>query len=151
MDFETWLKRCINMRCNVQHASCQRTRAPQADQLDQLDPETEVEVLVMAYHSFVQGCCERSLTTLLSFLHSRAELYVNRGHFHLLVRLLVAVPEYHALEYMFGLLVRHGQLQLLLNQGKRTCDTQRDKHSALAVALIRYLQVHYPLDLETLG
>lgn len=117
-----------------------------------LDPETEVEVLVMAYHSYVQGCCERSVSELLAFLHSRAELYVNRGHFHLLVRLLVAIPEYHAMEYMFGLLVRHGQLQLLLSEGKRTwqdaaCKTY-GQHSPLAVALIRYLHAHFPLDLE---
>eukprot|EP00434_Breviolum_minutum_P013585 symbB.v1.2.011975.t1/scaffold788.1/size164690/12 len=117
----------------------------------QVDPETEVEVLVMAYHSYVQGCCERSVSELLSFLHSRAELYVNRGHFHLLVRLLVAVPEYHAMEYMFGLLVHHGQLQLLLAEGKRAWQDAAAKtgqHSTLAVALIRYLQVHFPLQLE---
>ncbi|CAJ1425321.1 unnamed protein product [Effrenium voratum] len=117
-----------------------------------LDPETEVEVLVMAYHSFVQGCCERSVSELLCFLQSRAELYVKRGHFHLLVRLLVAIPEYHAMEYMFGLLVRHGQLQMLLTEGRRIfrqdAATRACGHSSLAVALIRYLQVHFPLDLE---
>ncbi|CAE7947526.1 Wwox [Symbiodinium sp. KB8] len=117
-----------------------------------LDPETEVEVLIMAYHSYVQGCRERSVSELLRLLQARAEFYVARGHFHLLVRLLVAIPEYHAMEYLFGHLVRHGELHALLAEGRRRGQdaTKCGQHIALAVALIRYLQVNFPLDLEML-
>ncbi|CAE7208033.1 unnamed protein product [Symbiodinium pilosum] len=116
------------------------------------DPETEVEVLVMAYHSYVQACCERSVSELLRLLQARTEFYVLRGHFHLLVRLLVAIPEYHAMEYIFGHLVWHGELQTLLVEGRRRGQdsSKCGQHSALAVALIRYLQVNFPLDLEML-
>jgi len=96
-----------------------------------LDPETEVEVLIMAYHSYVQGCRERSVSELLRLLQARAEFYVARGHFHLLVRLLVAIPEYHAMEYLFGHLVRHGELHTLLAEGRSALRMPRSADSTL--------------------
>merc|ERR1719305_643405 len=47
---------------------------------------------------------------------------------------------------MFGHLVRHGQLDLLLDQGR----FQGGNKPALAVALVRYLHNHFPRNLELL-
>eukprot|EP00931_Biecheleriopsis_adriatica_P046808 TRINITY_DN26928_c0_g1_i1.p1 TRINITY_DN26928_c0_g1~~TRINITY_DN26928_c0_g1_i1.p1 ORF type:complete len:3379 (-),score=748.43 TRINITY_DN26928_c0_g1_i1:238-10323(-) len=145
------LSRIPNFRHRQANLDSAATVAFEGQQV--LDLDSEVEVLIMAYHSYVQGCCERSMSELLCFLQSRAELYVKRGHFHSLVRLLFAIPEYHGMEYMFGHLVRHGQLQLLLTEARLWQDTAanaRLQNSALAVSLIRYLQVNFPLDLEML-
>lgn len=113
--------------------------------MDALPLECEVEVLVLAYRAYVQACHERSIVDFLRFLRGRVEVYVERGRFPLLVRLLVAIPEYHATEYMFGDLVRHHQLDLLLEKGSGGMASP-----ALPVALVRYLHDHFPRNLELL-
>lgn len=125
-----------------------RSSTPAMDEhQDELPFECEVEVLIMAYHAYVQACRERSIGELLRFIRKRVEVYVEHQRFALLMRLLVAIPEYHAMEYMFGHLVRHGQLELLLEKGRFQDSAQQP---ALAVALIRYLQSHFPRNFELL-
>merc|ERR1719478_786890 len=123
------------------------TAPPLEDQQGELPYECEAEVLIMAYHAYVQACQERSIGALLRFLKARVGLYMENQQCSLLMRLLVAIPEYHAMEYMFGHLVRKGQLDLLLDQGRFQGGK---KKPALAVALIRYLHNHFPSNLELL-
>eukprot|EP00929_Paragymnodinium_shiwhaense_P079725 TRINITY_DN41557_c0_g2_i1.p1 TRINITY_DN41557_c0_g2~~TRINITY_DN41557_c0_g2_i1.p1 ORF type:complete len:3522 (-),score=604.34 TRINITY_DN41557_c0_g2_i1:457-9738(-) len=123
------------------------TQAASSQEEPPLPLECEAEVLIMAYRAYVQACFEKSIGDLLHFLQGRVAIYVDSGRFSLLVRLLVAIPEYHAMEYMFGHLVRHGQLDLLLKKGSGCSERVAP---ALPVALVRYLQDHFPRDFELL-
>lgn len=147
---EAALRRIPSFKSASQAATTELRLLPTGEELPL---EIEVEVLVLAYNAFVQAGRESSVAALLSFLQGRAKHYVEHGSFHLLVRLLVAIPEYHAMEYLFGYLIRYNQLDQLLSHGQESraqAGSGSGPRRALAVALVRYLQANFGRNLELL-
>ncbi|PIA25431.1 hypothetical protein AQUCO_11400007v1 [Aquilegia coerulea] len=76
----------------------------------------EVELLILAHHFYKSSACLDGVDVLVALAATRVECYVSEGDFTCLARLVTGVSNFHALNFILGILIENGQLDLLLQK-----------------------------------
>eukprot|EP00743_Colponemidia_sp_Colp-15_P014029 GILK01016499.1.p1 GENE.GILK01016499.1~~GILK01016499.1.p1 ORF type:complete len:926 (+),score=231.53 GILK01016499.1:2-2779(+) len=105
----------------------------------------QVELIIMAYISYLDGCCYNGLKTILQLIRLKVDSIVNQGQFSLLIRLLTGVGEYKELQYLFDVLMSHNRFELI-----RQKSAESEGRSELESALVYYLQSCFAHDTQRL-
>ncbi|XP_042492983.1 uncharacterized protein LOC122072667 isoform X2 [Macadamia integrifolia] len=76
----------------------------------------EVELLILSHHFYKSSACLDGVDVLIALAATRVEAYVSEGDFSCLARLVTGVGNFHALQFILGILIENGQLELLLQK-----------------------------------
>uniref|UniRef100_A0A1D1XPJ7 Protein DDB_G0268328 n=3 Tax=Anthurium amnicola TaxID=1678845 RepID=A0A1D1XPJ7_9ARAE len=76
----------------------------------------EVELLILSHHFYKSSACLDGVDVLVALAANRVESYVMEGDFSCLARLVTGVSNLHALNFILGILIENGQLELLLQK-----------------------------------
>ncbi|KAG9456856.1 hypothetical protein H6P81_001364 [Aristolochia fimbriata] len=76
----------------------------------------EVELLILSHHFYKSSACLDGVDVLVALAATRIESYVSEGDFSCLARLVTGVSNFHALDFIIGILIENGQLELLLHK-----------------------------------
>ncbi|GAA0159475.1 hypothetical protein LIER_16240 [Lithospermum erythrorhizon] len=82
----------------------------------------EVELLILSHHFYKSSACLDGVDVLVALAATRVEAYVSEGDFACLARLVTGVGNFHALNFILGILVENGQLDLLLQKYSSAAD-----------------------------
>ncbi|KAG9129276.1 hypothetical protein Leryth_015660 [Lithospermum erythrorhizon] len=82
----------------------------------------EVELLILSHHFYKSSACLDGVDVLVALAATRVEAYVSEGDFACLARLVTGVGNFHALNFILGILVENGQLDLLLQKYSAAAD-----------------------------
>ncbi|KAJ7945315.1 Spatacsin [Quillaja saponaria] len=85
----------------------------------------EVELLILSHHFYKSSACLDGVDVLVALAATRVEAYVSEGDFPCLARLITGVGNFHALNFILGILIENGQLDLLLQKYSAAADTNR--------------------------
>ncbi|XP_047335346.1 spatacsin [Impatiens glandulifera] len=83
----------------------------------------EVELLILSHHFYKSSACLDGVDVLVALATTRVEAYVAEGDFPCLARLITGVGNFHALNFILGILIENGQLELLLQKYSAAADT----------------------------
>lgn len=83
----------------------------------------EVELLILSHHFYKSSACLDGVDVLVALAATRVEAYVLEGDFPCLARLITGVGNFHALNFILGILIENGQLDLLLQKYSAAADT----------------------------
>ncbi|GAY58688.1 hypothetical protein CUMW_188900 [Citrus unshiu] len=83
----------------------------------------EVELLILCHHFYKSSACLDGVDVLVALAATRVEAYVYEGDFPCLARLITGVGNFHALNFILGILIENGQLDLLLQKYSAAADT----------------------------
>ncbi|MQM01202.1 hypothetical protein Taro_033948, partial [Colocasia esculenta] len=75
-----------------------------------------VELLILAHHFYKSSACLDGVDVLVALAANRVESYVIEGDFSCLARLVTGVSNFYALNFILGILIENGQLELLLQK-----------------------------------
>ncbi|KAK9110552.1 hypothetical protein Sjap_018612 [Stephania japonica] len=76
----------------------------------------EVELLILSHHFYKSSACLDGVDVLVELAGNRVDSYVAEGDFSCLARLVTGVSNFHALNFILGMLIENGQLELLLQK-----------------------------------
>ncbi|KAK9134405.1 hypothetical protein Syun_013735 [Stephania yunnanensis] len=76
----------------------------------------EVELLILSHHFYKSSACLDGVDILVELAGNRVDSYVAEGDFSCLARLVTGVSNFHALNFILGMLIENGQLELLLQK-----------------------------------
>ncbi|XP_043696644.1 uncharacterized protein LOC122647289 isoform X2 [Telopea speciosissima] len=76
----------------------------------------EVELLILSHHFYKSSACLDGVDVLIALAATRVEAYVSEGDFSCLARLVTGVGNSHGLQFILGILIENGQLELLLQK-----------------------------------
>lgn len=76
----------------------------------------QVELLILSHHFYKLSACLDGVDVLVALAARRVESYVLEGDFSCLARLVTGVSNFHALNFILGILIENGQLELLLHK-----------------------------------
>lgn len=88
---------------------------------------------------------------LVALAATRVDAYVAEGDFPCLARLITGVGNFHALNFILGILVENGQLDLLLQKYSAVADTNAgtgDTVRGFRMAVLTSLKHFNPKDLD---
>lgn len=88
---------------------------------------------------------------LVALAATRVEAYVAEGDFPCLARLITGVGNFHALNFILGILIENGQLDLLLQKYSAAADTNTGTAEAVRgfrMAVLTSLKQFNPNDLD---
>lgn len=83
----------------------------------------QVELLILSHHFYKSSACLDGVDVLVALAATRVEAYVSEGDFPCLARLITGVGNFHALNFILGILIENGQLDLLLQKYSAAADT----------------------------
>lgn len=83
----------------------------------------QVELLILSHHFYKSSACLDGVDVLVALAATRVEAYVSEGDFVCLARLITGVGNFHALNFILGILIENGQLELLLQKYSAAADT----------------------------
>ncbi|KAK6924171.1 Spatacsin, C-terminal domain [Dillenia turbinata] len=114
----------------------------------------EVELLILSHHFYKSSACLDGVDVLVALAATRVEAYVAEGDFACLARLITGVGNFHALNFILGILIENGQLDLLLQ--KYTAAAEANPGTAEAVrgfrmAVLTSLKHFNPNDLDAIA
>ncbi|XP_077212898.1 spatacsin carboxy-terminus protein isoform X2 [Tasmannia lanceolata] len=109
-DFLKWAELCP-LEPEIGHALMQLVIRGQ-----EIPHACEVELLILSHHFYMSSDCLDGVDVLVSFAANRVESYVSEGDFSCLARLVTGVSNFHALNFILGILIENGQLELLLHK-----------------------------------
>ena len=84
---------------------------------------SQVELLILSHHFYKSSACLDGVDVLVALAATRVEAYVSEGDFGCLARLITGVGNLHALNFILGILIENGQLDLLLQKYSTAADT----------------------------
>lgn len=111
----------------------------------------EVELLILSHHFYKSSTCLDGVDVLVSLAATRVETYVYEGDFACLARLITGVGNFHALNFILGILIENGQLDLLLQKYSAAADTNTGTGEAdrgFRMAVLTSLKHFNPSDLD---
>lgn len=76
----------------------------------------EVELLILSHLFYKSSSCLDGVDVLVTLAANRVDSYVQEGDFSCLARLVTGVSNFHALNFILGILIENGQLDLLLQK-----------------------------------
>ncbi|XP_056696690.1 uncharacterized protein [Spinacia oleracea] len=82
----------------------------------------EVELLILSHHFYHSSACLDGVDVLVALAATRVETYVSEGEFSCLARLITGVGNFHGLNFILGILIENGQLELLLQKYSAAAD-----------------------------
>lgn len=88
---------------------------------------------------------------LVALAATRVEAYVSEGDFPCLARLITGVGNFHTLNFILGILIENGQLDLLLQKYSAAADTNTSTAEAVRgfrMAVLTSLKHFNPNDLD---
>ncbi|KAK7399448.1 hypothetical protein VNO78_10630 [Psophocarpus tetragonolobus] len=83
----------------------------------------EVELLILSHHFYKSSSCLDGVDVLVALAATRVDAYVLDGDFSCLARLITGVGNFYALNFILGILIENGQLDLLLQKYSAAADT----------------------------
>uniref|UniRef100_A0A2P2LNY5 Uncharacterized protein LOC105123888 isoform X3 n=1 Tax=Rhizophora mucronata TaxID=61149 RepID=A0A2P2LNY5_RHIMU len=111
----------------------------------------EVELLILSHHFYKSSACLDGVDVLVALAATRVEAYVSEGDFPCLARLITGVGNFHALNFILGILIENGQLDLLLQKYSAAADTNAGTAEAVRgfrMAVLTSLKHFNPKDLD---
>ncbi|KAM7517827.1 hypothetical protein LguiB_016789 [Lonicera macranthoides] len=111
----------------------------------------EVELLILSHHFYKSSACLDGVDVLVALAATRVEAYVAEGDFPCLARLITGVGNFHALNFILGILIENGQLDLLLQKYSAAADTNTGTAEAVRgfrMAVLTSLKQFNPNDLD---
>uniref|UniRef100_A0A2N9FSI1 Spatacsin C-terminal domain-containing protein n=1 Tax=Fagus sylvatica TaxID=28930 RepID=A0A2N9FSI1_FAGSY len=111
----------------------------------------EVELLILSHHFYKSSACLDGVDVLVALAATRVESYVSEGDFSCLARLITGVGNFHALNFILGILIENGQLDLLLQKYSAAADTNASTAEAVRgfrMAVLTSLKQFNPNDLD---
>ncbi|KAF8012156.1 hypothetical protein BT93_I0323 [Corymbia citriodora subsp. variegata] len=109
-DFLTWAKLCPS-EPEIGHALMRLVITGQ-----EIPHACEVELLILSHHFYKSSACLDGVDVLVALAATRVDSYVSEGDFSCLARLMTGVKNFHALNFILGILIENGQLDLLLQK-----------------------------------
>ncbi|KAJ8447051.1 hypothetical protein Cgig2_033620 [Carnegiea gigantea] len=82
----------------------------------------EVELLILSHHFYQSSACLDGVDVLVALAATRVEAYVSESDFSCLARLITGVGNFYALNFILGILIENGQLDLLLQKFSAAAD-----------------------------
>nr|XP_043630154.1 uncharacterized protein LOC122601459 [Erigeron canadensis] len=111
----------------------------------------EVELLILSHHFYKSSACLDGVDVLVALAATRVDAYVSEGDFPCLARLITGVGNFHALNFILGILIENGQLELLLQKYSAAADTHTGTTQAVSgfrMAVLTSLKQFNPNDLD---
>ncbi|XP_074295549.1 uncharacterized protein LOC141623336 [Silene latifolia] len=111
----------------------------------------EVELLILSHHFYQSSACLDGVDVLVALAATRVEAYVSEGDFSCLARLITGVGNFHALNFILGILIENGQLDLLLQKFSAAADANTGVAKAVRgfrMAVVTALKHFNPNDLD---
>ncbi|XP_068470497.1 uncharacterized protein [Phaseolus vulgaris] len=111
----------------------------------------EVELLILSHHFYKSSSCLDGVDVLVALAATRVDAYVLEGDFPCLARLITGVGNFHALNFILGILIENGQLDLLLQKYSAAADTNTGTAEAVRgfrMAVLTSLKHFNPNDLD---
>ncbi|KAG8383430.1 hypothetical protein BUALT_Bualt04G0012400 [Buddleja alternifolia] len=111
----------------------------------------EVELLILSHHFYKLSACLDGVDVLVALAATRVEAYVWEGDFSCLARLITGVGNFHALNFILGILIENGQLDLLLQKFSAAADTNSGTAEAVRgfrMSVLTALKQFNPNDLD---
>ncbi|KAI7730053.1 hypothetical protein M8C21_020004 [Ambrosia artemisiifolia] len=111
----------------------------------------EVELLILSHHFYKSSACLDGVDVLVALAATRVDAYVSEGDFPCLARLITGVGNFHALNFILGILIENGQLELLLQKYSAVTDTHTGTTQAVRgfrMAVLTSLKQFNPNDLD---
>lgn len=111
----------------------------------------QVELLILSHHFYKSSACLDGVDVLVALAATRVEAYVSEGDFSCLARLITGVGNFHALNFILGILIENGQLDLLLQKYSAAADTNSSTAEAVRgfrMAVLTSLKQFNPNDLD---
>ncbi|OVA08128.1 Spatacsin [Macleaya cordata] len=110
----------------------------------------EVELLILSHHFYKSSACLDGVDVLVALAATRVESYVSEGDFSCLARLVTGVSNFHALNFILGILIENGQLDLLLQKYSSADTTTGTAESVrgFRLAVLTSLKLFNPHDLD---
>lgn len=111
----------------------------------------QVELLILSHHFYKSSECLDGVDVLVSLAATRVEAYVSEGDFPCLARLITGVGNFHALDFILGILIENGQLDLLLQKFSAAADANTGTAEAVRgfrMVVLTSLQQFNPDDLD---
>lgn len=112
----------------------------------------EVELLILSHHFYKSSACLDGVDVLVALAATRVDAYVSEGDFPCLARLITGVGNFHALNFILGILIENGQLELLLQKYSAAADTHTGTAQAVRgfrMAVLTSLKQFNPKDLDS--
>ncbi|KAK8653527.1 hypothetical protein V6N13_127522 [Hibiscus sabdariffa] len=111
----------------------------------------EVELLILSHHFYKSSACLDGVDVLVALAATRVEAYVSEGDFACLARLITGVGNFYALNFILGILIENGQLDLLLQKYSNAADPTTGNTEAIRgfrMAVLTALKHFNPYDLD---
>ncbi|GMI68631.1 hypothetical protein like AT4G39420 [Hibiscus trionum] len=111
----------------------------------------EVELLILSHHFYKSSACLDGVDVLVALAATRVEAYVSDGDFACLARLITGVGNFYALNFILGILIENGQLDILLQKYSAAADTSTGTVKAVRgfrIAVLTSLMHFNPYDLD---
>ncbi|GAB2260278.1 hypothetical protein Droror1_Dr00011133 [Drosera rotundifolia] len=144
-DFLKWAELCPS-EPEVGHALMRLVITGQ-----EIPHECEVELLILSHHFYKSSACLDGVDVLVALAATRVEAYVAEGDFSCLARLITGVGNFHALNFILGILIENGQLDLLLHKYSTATDGNTNAAEAVRgfrMAVLTSLKHFSPNDLD---
>ncbi|KAL4575265.1 hypothetical protein LXL04_022107 [Taraxacum kok-saghyz] len=113
----------------------------------------EVELLILSHHFYKSSACLDGVDVLVALAATRVDAYVSEGDFACLARLITGVGNFHALNFILGILIENGQLELLLQKYSAAADTHTGSTAqavrGFRMAVLTSLKQFNPKDLDS--
>ncbi|KZV20985.1 hypothetical protein F511_38482 [Dorcoceras hygrometricum] len=110
-----------------------------------------VELLILSHHYYKLSTCLDGVDVLVALAATRVEAYVWEGDFSCLARLITGVGNFHALNFILGILIENSQLDLLLQKYSAAADANSATAEAVTgfrMAVLISLKQINPSDLD---
>ena len=108
----------------------------------------QVELLILSHHFYKSSACLDGVDVLVALAATRVDAYVSEGDFPCLARLITGVGNFHALNFILGILIENGQLDLLLQKYSAATDTSTSAVRGFRMAVLTSLKHFNPNDLD---
>lgn len=108
----------------------------------------QVELLILSHHFYKSSACLDGVDVLVALAATRVDVYVSEGDFPCLARLITGVGNFHALNFILGILIENGQLDLLLQKYSAATDTSTSAVRGFRMAVLTSLKHFNPNDLD---
>ncbi|XP_028755143.1 uncharacterized protein LOC114714558 isoform X1 [Neltuma alba] len=111
----------------------------------------EVELLILSHHFYKSSACLDGVDVLVALAATRVDSYVLEGDFPCLARLITGVGNFYALNFILGILIENGQLDLLLQKYSAAAATNSGTAEAIRgfrMAVLTSLKHFNPNDLD---
>ncbi|KAM7262326.1 hypothetical protein ACFE04_021403 [Oxalis oulophora] len=111
----------------------------------------EVELLILSHHFYKSSACLDGVDVLVALAATRVEAYVSEGDFACLARLITGVGNFYALNFILGILIENGQLDLLLQKYSAAADANVSTAESVRgfwMAVLTSLKHFNPNDLD---